>query len=83
MARRRRASVAVPAALLFGGVLVLLELILRETQARTGRTVSGVLCDLVGAYTPWHLEGWACLAVPVALVFAVGLVIDGLSRNRY
>jgi hypothetical protein len=80
--RRRRSNVAVVAAVVFGGVLVLLELLLRETQARTGRTVSGVLCNLVAHYTPWQLNGWACLLVPIGLVFLVALVIDGLASNR-
>lgn len=79
--RRGRSGIAVAAAVVVGGLLVVFEVLVRETRVGgTGaRTPSSLVTEALDRTTGIEVVGWPALLVPVALVFLLGLVLDRLS----
>lgn len=84
MATRRRASVAWAAAAVVGGLLVVFELIVRNTSIGSSgaRTPSSLVSEVVASTTSVQVSGWPALLVPVVVVLLLGLLIDSVSASR-
>lgn len=81
MARRGRTNVALAASLTVGAVLVLFELIVRNTSLAesSARTPSSLVSEVLSSTTGITIVGWPALILPILLVLFLGLLIDALS----
>ena len=81
MARAGRTNVAFVAAATVGAVLVLFELIVRNTSLAesSARTPSSLVSELLSTTTGIAIVGWPALILPILLVLLLGLLIDALS----
>lgn len=81
MARRGRTNVALAASLTVGAVLVLFELIVRNTSLAesSARTPSSLVSEVLSTTTGISIVGWPALILPILVVLFLGLLIDALS----
>lgn len=81
MARRGRTNVALAASLTVGAVLVLFELIVRNTSLAesSARTPSSLVSEVLSSTTGITIVGWPALILPILVVLFLGLLIDALS----
>lgn len=84
MARAGRTNVALAASVTVGAVLVLFELIVRNTSLGDGRAraPSSLVSEVLSSLTGIDIVGWPALLLPVVLVLLLGLVIDAVSGIR-
>lgn len=78
-----QSRVAFLAAGVIGALLVVVELLVRETSVGDRvRAPSGLVSEVLASTTSVELSGWPALIVPVLIVLLLGLVIDAASGMR-